>query len=102
MLGRVVLAAALVVSFVPAAGAQDETEAIKAWLKGYDAAFAAKDLEKLATFYHADVTIFEGGGVNRGWADYRDNHLGPELRAFEGLQWNRESSLTSSRSAVIR
>jgi hypothetical protein len=29
----------------------NETSAIEAWLKGYDAAFVAKDLEKLATFY---------------------------------------------------
>jgi ketosteroid isomerase-like protein len=41
---------------------------------GYDARFNAKDLDKLAAFYHPDVTIFEGGGVNRGWAGYRDHH----------------------------
>jgi ketosteroid isomerase-like protein len=64
-----------------------DAAAIEAWLKGYDAAFMAKDLEKLATFYHADVTIYEGGGINNGWADYRDHHLGPELKAFENLQF---------------
>ena len=42
------------------------------------AAFVAKDLKKLATFYHPDVTIYEGAGINNGWADYRDRHLGPE------------------------
>jgi len=62
--------------------------AIEAWLKSYDAAFNAKDLDKLATFYHSEVTIFEGGGVNRGWADYRDHHLGPELKQFGNLQSN--------------
>ncbi len=35
----------------------------------YDAAFKSKDLEKLATFYHPDVTIYEGAGINNGWAD---------------------------------
>jgi ketosteroid isomerase-like protein len=64
-----------------------DAAAIEAWLKGYDAAFMAKDLEKLATFYHPDVTIYEGGGINNGWADYRDHHLGPELKAFENLQF---------------
>lgn len=24
--------------------------------------------------------------MNNGWADYRDHHLGPELKEFEGLQ----------------
>ena len=55
--------------------------------KGYDAALNAKDLEKLATFYHPDATIIEGAGVNNGWVDYRDHHLGPELKEFEGLEF---------------
>jgi ketosteroid isomerase-like protein len=64
-----------------------EAAAIDKWLAGYDAAFLSKDLDKLAVFYHPDVTIYEGGGINNGWADYRDRHLGPELRAFEGLEF---------------
>jgi ketosteroid isomerase-like protein len=65
---------------------------IEAWLRGYDAAFNAKDMDKLATFYHPDVTIYEGGGVNNGWADYRDRHLGPELKAFENLQFGHSNT----------
>jgi uncharacterized protein YcnI len=60
---------------------------IEAWLKGYDAAFLSKDLNRIATFYHPDVTIYEGAGINNGWADYRDRHLGPELKAFENLEF---------------
>lgn len=60
---------------------------ITAFFKTYDAAFNARGLDKLATLYHPDVTIFEGSGINRGWVDYRDNHLGPELKSFENLQW---------------
>jgi ketosteroid isomerase-like protein len=83
-----------VTSLVFAAGGQtsDETATITAWLKGYDAAFNAKDLDRLATFYHPDVTIFEGGGVNNGWIDYRDHHLGPELKAFENLQFGHSNT----------
>ncbi len=58
---------------------------IVAFFKAYDAAFTAKDLEKLATMYHADVTVYEGGGINTGWVDYRDRHLGPELKSFNNL-----------------
>ena len=61
---------------------------ILAFFKTYDEAFNARDLTKLATMYHADVTIFEGSGVNNGWIDYRDNHLGPELKSFQDLQWS--------------
>jgi uncharacterized protein YcnI len=67
--------------------AGSEAASIEAWLRAYDAAFLAKDLEKLATFYHPDVTIYEGTGINNGWADYRDHHLGPELKSFENLQF---------------
>lgn len=80
----------------------DEARTIDEWLKGYDAAFVAKDLDKLATFYHPDVTIYEGAGVNNGWADYRDRHLGPELRAFENLEFghsNRRVLMLGERAA---
>lgn len=70
-----------------AQGVAGDGAAVEAWLKGYDAAFMAKDLDRLATFYHPDVTIYEGGGINNGWADYRDRHLGPELKAFSNLQF---------------
>jgi len=66
--------------------------AIETWLQGYDAAFTAKDLEKLASFYHPDVTIYEGGGVNNGWADYRDHHLGPELEELQNLQFGHSNT----------
>jgi ketosteroid isomerase-like protein len=86
--------------------ASGEAAAVEAWLKGYDAAFTAKDLEKLATFYHPDVTIYEGGGINNGWADYRDHHLGPELKAFENLQFGHRditvSILPGGQSAYVR
>lgn len=65
-----------------------EAAKIEAWLKEHDAAFNAKDLEKLGAFYHADVTVYEGGGINNGWADYRDRHLGPELKSFQNLQFS--------------
>jgi ketosteroid isomerase-like protein len=74
---------------------KDEAATVEAWLKGYDAAFTAKDLDKLAAFYHPDVTIYEGGGVNNGWIDYRDHHLGPELKAFENLQFGHVNTKVS-------
>jgi uncharacterized protein YcnI len=73
-------------------GQSNDAAAVEAWLKGYDAAFNAKDLDKLATFYHPDVTIYEGGGINNGWVDYRDRHLGPELKSFENLQFGHSNT----------
>jgi ketosteroid isomerase-like protein len=84
------LATVLVVA-AAAAGARaahaDDAADIRAFIEAYDRAFVAKDLGRLAAFYHPDVTIFEGGGVNHGWADYRDHHLGPELAEFDGLEF---------------
>lgn len=76
-----------------AAAPAGEADAIQRWLAGYDAAFNAKDLDKLATFYHPEVTIYEGGGINRGWADYRDHHLGPELKQFANLQFAHSNTV---------
>lgn len=61
------------------------TTEVAAWLRAYDAAFDSRQVENLTPFYHPDVTIFEGGSVDLGWAAYRDHHLGPELKEMEGL-----------------
>lgn len=53
----------------------------------YDATFVAKDLGKLATMYAPETIVYEGSGVNRGWKNYSETHLGPELKAFENLEF---------------
>ncbi len=70
---------------------KDELAKIKTWLESYDAALNKKDLDALGKFYHPDVTIFEGGSVNNGWADYRDHHLAPELKELEGLAFSHSN-----------
>ena len=70
------LACAAATVTVSAQAARDDAGVV-AWLQSFDRAFMSKDLEALSAFYHPDVTIFEGGGVNNGWADYRDHHIGP-------------------------
>ena len=89
MLKHSTLVGALVLMVSAGVGlrAQSVPPEIAAFFKAYDTAFNARDIEKLATLYHPDVTIFEGSGINRGWVDYRDNHLGPELKSFQDLQW---------------
>lgn len=91
---RVIARAAIVVSVIAGAvslSAQSRESEILAFFKAYDAAFNARDLNKLAAMYHADVTVFEGSGINRGWVDYRDNHLGPELKSFQDLVWSHSN-----------
>ena len=52
----------------------DAESAIVAWISAFDEAFVSKDLTRIAVLYHPDVTIFEGGGTNEGWADPRFSH----------------------------
>lgn len=76
----------------PAVAADVGREAdVRAVLQAYEAAFNGKDLARLAAFYHPDVTIYEGGGVNVGWADYRDHHLGPELEEMQAPAFSRSN-----------
>lgn len=76
-----VLAAALFApSAVVAQGAPLDADR---WLREYEAAFNARDLDRLGAMFHPDVTIYEGGSIDRGWAAYRDHHLGPELKEME-------------------
>jgi ketosteroid isomerase-like protein len=55
------------------------------------AVFAAAeraDMAALDTLYAGDsLTVFEGAGINRGWKDYRDHHLGPELKEMSGFKY---------------
>lgn len=58
------------------------------FFKAYDVAFVAKDTDKLGSMYAPETTVFEGGGINDGWKNYRDTHLGPELKMFENLEFS--------------
>jgi len=87
-------------------GAETASEKeIRTWIQSYDAAFNSKDLERLAAFYDAEVTIFEGGETNNGWVDYRDNHIGPELKEMENLEFSHGEVaphvLAEDRSAYV-
>jgi len=82
-----------------AAGAQsNDAAAVETWLKGYDAAFNAKDLDKLATFYHPDVTIYEGGGINNGWIDVASRSVSCQ-RSFREAHGRTPALLASMRQS---
>ena len=69
----------------PAAG---EAAQVAATVRALFAASERNDMVALDSLYAGDsLTIFEGAGVNRGWADYRDHHLGPELKEMKNLQY---------------
>ncbi|MDX2184533.1 MAG: DUF4440 domain-containing protein [Gemmatimonadaceae bacterium] len=65
--------------------------AVAAVTRTIQALFAAaerNDLAALDTLYAGDsLLVIEGAGINRGWADYRDNHLAPELKEFRNFRY---------------
>jgi ketosteroid isomerase-like protein len=52
------------------------------------AAAERSDFAALDTLYAGDsLLVVEGATINRGWRDYRDNHLGPELKDFKNFPY---------------
>lgn len=73
----------------PGATAASPAEAeVQAALEALFRAVERGDLAALDSLYAGDsLTVVEGAGINRGWADYRDHHLAPELREMTGFQY---------------
>ena len=69
----------------PAASNTDTSDAI-ATLRAVFAAADRGDLLALDSLYAGDsLTVVEGAGINRGWADDRDHHLGPEVKVMKNF-----------------
>ena len=65
-----------------------DVAAVVRTLKALFAAAEHNDPRALDSLYAGDsLTVVEGAGINRGWADYRDNHLGPELKEMKNFRY---------------
>ncbi|MBI2407591.1 MAG: nuclear transport factor 2 family protein [Gemmatimonadetes bacterium] len=68
--------------------ATDDASRVASVLRAVFDAQEQGNLAALDTLYAGDsLIIIEGTGVNRGWADYRDHHLAPELREMKNLAY---------------
>lgn len=70
-------------------GAQDPAEQIRSVLLQSAAAFERGDMAAAEKAWANDesVTVFESGHANYGWADYRDHHLGPEMKEMKNTKY---------------
>lgn len=70
-----------------------EAEQVEMALRNYAAAVESKDMAEIEKYVVTgeQFSMFEGSHVNLGWADYRDHHLGPELKDFLELQYDFEN-----------
>ena len=76
-------------SWLASANGSDE-EAVTDVLFLEAKSFETNDMETLNKIWSHDesVLIFESGGMNKGWKDYRDHHLAPELKAFKNTKFS--------------
>lgn len=71
-----------------ASGPAVDVHGAAATVRALFAAAERGDMAALDTLYAGDsLTVVEGAGINRGWADYRDHHLGPELKEIKNFKY---------------
>lgn len=87
---------------MPVQGQMDDRAAVRQTLEAFAAFVQAKDLASIDTLWATGrgVHIIEGAGVNHGWPDYRDNHLGRELESFDNFAYRFFSIEPQVRGAV--
>jgi ketosteroid isomerase-like protein len=65
-----------------------EAANIGAAIRELFAAAEKGDLDRLGQLYAGDsLTVVEGAGINRGWTDYRDHHLAPEMKEMKNFRY---------------
>lgn len=69
-------------------GSNSEAE-VRTVLTQYAAAVERGDLAAIEKLWsnNESVTVIENGHANYGWADYRDHHLGPELKEMKNVKY---------------
>ena len=74
--------------FSASAQVNDE-EGVRRALVDNVSGFERSDLAMLNKVWAQDesVTVFENGYANYGWADYRDNHLKPEMAEMKNVKY---------------
>lgn len=64
----------------------EEERRVRATIEAVFAATERADYAALDTLFASDeLTIIEGAGIDRGWVQYRDHHLKPELEEFKSF-----------------
>ena len=73
---------------MPGAASPASARAVEATIRALFAAAERNDVAALDTLYAGDsLTVVEGAGINRGWSDYRDHHLMPEMKEMKNFRY---------------
>jgi len=87
--GAVALMAGAVFALRQPVSAHDDNEkAVADVLQQEAAAFEKGDVETLNKLWANDdwVSVFESGGADYGWTNYRDHHLVPEMKELKNAK----------------
>ena len=88
MVGAMTAGLAVMSSSAVAQAAKSPVDQATAVIRAVFAAAERADMAALDTLYAGDsLTVFESAGINRGWKDYRDHHLAPELKEMTGFKY---------------
>ncbi|MGQ0702241.1 MAG: YybH family protein [Gemmatimonadales bacterium] len=77
---------ALILGLGTAASAQSPEAEVRAAVDRYNAAFLGKDLPALRELLAADIILYEHSVRNIGVEDVWNNHLRPEVEAFQDMK----------------
>lgn len=80
----ILLSAAVATAPTPAS-ANENANTPTGTAAAYLAAMEASDLDAAEGLFSSASLIFETGGVEGTWKNYRDHHIGPELDAIESF-----------------
>ena len=74
---------------VPAYANEDAEKAVRDTLLKSALSFEKNDLAMASKVWAGDgsLSVFEQGEANYGWADYRDNHLAPEMEEIKNTKY---------------
>ncbi len=80
---------AVTAGFEELGAAQDPTDPIREVLTRSATASERGDMAGMEKTWANDesVTVFESGHANYGWVDYRDHHLGPEMKEMKNSKY---------------
>jgi len=89
----VILSAFMLLLAYPPGTNTDEVKKLRELILAHAQAIEKGDFETLnKQWYDGEgVSVFEQGSANNSWAEYRDNHLKPELDAFENFKYAYEN-----------
>lgn len=64
----------------------DDEKQIFSVISKYRNSFKSKSLSDMEKTVDQDLLVIEGVHVNRGWNDFRDNHIGPEMKEWKSFE----------------